>query len=338
MKIRKTTAVILAAGKGTRMKSHLPKVLHPLMGRPIITYVIDACKKAKIDKIFLVIGYGADEVRETLGSHYNFVEQKQQLGTGHAVMTVNDQIKGLEGDILILAADAPFLTGKIIRKLINRHQKTHAAATLMTTIIDPPPPYGRIVRDSNGKILRIVEDRDASSNEKKITEVNTSHYCFQAEKLFPLLSKLNTANDQGEYYLTDVIELLSRNGEWIEAMICPDPNVLRGINDRKELAEAHQNMRNEIIEKHCIQGVSFIDTTSVYIEPDVKIGKDTVIHPFTNITGRSVVGENSHIGPHVKLKNAIIGKNCKIEFSVIENRRIEDDAVVGPFASISGET
>ena len=179
---RKTTAIILAAGKGVRMKSHLPKVLHLLMGKPIVSYVVDACKKAKVNRILLVIGHRADLVQNTLGSDYEYVGQKQQLGTGHAVMTAFQSVKNIKGDVLVLVGDAPFLTGKIIRQLIQRHQKTKAAATLMTTIIDPPPAYGRIIRDDDGKILRIVEERDATAVEKKIMEVNTSHYCFQTEK------------------------------------------------------------------------------------------------------------------------------------------------------------
>jgi len=334
---RKTTAIILAAGKGVRMKSHLPKVLHLLMGKPIVSYVVDACKKAKVNRILLVIGHRADLVQKTLESDYEYVEQKQQLGTGHAVMTAFQSVKNIKGDVLVLVGDAPFLTGKIIRQLIQRHQKTKAAATLMTTIIDPPPAYGRIIRDNDGKILRIVEERDATAVEKKIMEVNTSHYCFQTEKLIPLLSKLNTENDQGEYYLTDVIELLNKIGESVEALICSDPQVLKGINDRKDLSDGHQIMRNQIIEKHCANGVSFSDAASTYIEPEVKIGKDTVIHPFTSLMGKTSIGDESVIGPQVRLQDAVIGKNCHIEFSVIKNRKIEDNEVIGPFASITGE-
>ena len=333
---RKTAALILAAGKGTRMKSDLPKVLHPLMGKPLIEYVITACQKAGVDESILVIGHQADLVREILGHDRRYVEQKEQLGTGHAVMVSRSALKGFKADLLVLAGDTPFLTGRIIRKLIGKHQKTGAAATLMTAVMDPPLAYGRIIR-VNGKISRIVEERDATSDQKKIKEVNTSHYCFRAEKLFPCLDKLSTENDQGEYYLTDVIQMLAEEGETVESLTSDDPAVLMGINNRIHLAEAHEIMNRQIRNHWMEKGVSMLDPKSVYIEPDVRIGPDTTLYPGVMLSGRTRIGKQCRIGPQVKLSDAVIPDGCVIEFSVIEKRKLEKESVIGPFAFLTGE-
>jgi bifunctional UDP-N-acetylglucosamine pyrophosphorylase/glucosamine-1-phosphate N-acetyltransferase len=330
-------AIILAAGKGVRMQSSLPKVLHPLMGKPIVSYVIEAVKKARVSRTILVVGHQADLVQKTLGTEYEYVEQTQQLGTGHALMTAAENLTGYKGDLLVLAGDTPFLTGQILRKLIDRHQKTNAVATLMTAIIEPPPAYGRIIRDQSGHLLRIVEERDASPDEKKITEVNTSHYCFQAKKVLPLLSSLNSQNDQGEYYLTDIIQLLAQQDDKVETLTTKDPNVLIGINSRVHLIECHQYYQKQIVRKWIQRGVTFLDPESIYIEPTVKIGQDTIIYPSTTLTGKTSIGRGCIIGPEVKLADAKIGEHCTIEFSVIIKRTIEDHATIGPFAYISGE-
>ncbi len=330
-------AVILAAGKGVRMKSSLPKVLHPLLGKPMVSYVTQACRQAGIQRILLIVGFGSERVREALGPEYEYIEQTEQLGTGHALMMAQNHLKDFQGDILVLAGDTPFLTGSVLKQLIRHHQKKKAAATMMTAVIDPPPAYGRIVRDGSGHVLRIVEERDASKEEKKITEVNTSHYCFQAGSVFPLLSSLNRDNDQGEYYLTDVIQLLVQKGKGVETRTVDDPHVLVGINSRRDLNRACRILQNNIIDRLSSGGVTIVDSSSVMIEPDVKIGKDTIIHPFTSLSGKTVIGQECIIGPQVKLLNAKISDRCRIEFSVIENREIEAGAVIGPFASLSGE-
>ncbi|MBN2104020.1 NTP transferase domain-containing protein [bacterium] len=334
---RKTIAVILAAGKGTRMKSELPKVLHTLMGTPMVNYVIQACRNAKTDDIVLVIGHQANLVRETLGMDFTYVEQTQQLGTGHAVMVCRDVLQNFKGDLLVLAGDTPFLTGKILKNMIQKHQKSGAAATMMTAMMNPPLSYGRIIRNDQGKIQCIVEARDATVQQKKITEVNTSHYCFQSEKLFPCLDQLNTDNDQEEYYLTDVIQMLVSRGDLVESLTSDDPTILMGINSRVHLAEAHEMMGLQIKKKWMENGVTIPDTASVYIEPDVKIGKDTLIYPGTTILGKTKIGSHCVIGPQVKLLDADIKDGCRIEFSVIEKRKIEKKSIIGPFAYLTGE-
>lgn len=334
---RQTVAVILAAGKGVRMRSRIPKVLHTLLGKPIVSYVIEASQKVEADRTLLVIGHQSELVRQTLGPDYEYVEQTQQLGTGHALMVASKTLRGFRGDILVLAGDTPFLTGQILKKLIKHHKKTGASATIMTAVMDPPPAYGRIIRDASGRVLRIVEERDTTLKEKKITEVNTSHYCFRSEEVLPLLSSLNTDNDQGEYYLTDIIQLLVQQGNPVETLISNDPDILAGINSRLDLSKASNMLREKITRRLMDSGVTIIDPPSVYIEPDVKVGKDTVIHPFTSLTGRTTIGQGCSIGPQTKLLDAKIGENCRIEFSVIEHRKIEKGATIGPFAFISGE-
>ncbi|MBN2416239.1 NTP transferase domain-containing protein [bacterium] len=243
MTTRPVMAVILAAGKGTRMKSDKAKVLHTILGKPLVGYVIDACRKGGVDRIMLVIGHQADLVRSVIGDGVEYALQERQLGTGHALLTAAETAGAYSGDVLVLVGDAPFLTGEILARLIERHRDTNAAATMMTAVIDPPPAYGRIIRDNRGRVVRIVEDRDATEAEKRITEVNTSHYCFDADRVFPLLSALSTDNDQGEYYLTDIIELLTARGQLIETLTVDDPDVLKGINTVAELKAAEDLLR-----------------------------------------------------------------------------------------------
>jgi bifunctional UDP-N-acetylglucosamine pyrophosphorylase/glucosamine-1-phosphate N-acetyltransferase len=334
-KNRNIIAVILAAGKGTRMKSDLPKVLHPLMGQPMVSYVLDACGKAGVSRTILVIGHQADQVRETLGPKYEYVEQKEQLGTGHALMMAAPLLKNAKADILVLAGDTPFLTAEILKKLIRKQQQTGAEATMLTANMDPAGAYGRIIRDAKGRISGIVEARDATPEQLKITEVNTSHYCFRAESVLPLLNGLDTKNDQGEYYLTDIIHMLASEGKRIESITSNDPNVLMGINNRAHLSEAHTIMRDQMVGKWSDKGVTFIDPKQVTVEPDVRIGNDTFIYPGVLLTGKTVIGNGCRIGPNVRIADSKIGDGCRIEFSVIENRTIEKGAVIGPFACLT---
>lgn len=335
---RNTIAVILAAGKGTRMKSDLPKVLHTILGKPMVSYVIEACKKAGVKEVYVVVGHQAEYVQDTLGPDNKYVLQAQQLGTGHALLMAANELPKYKGDVLVLAGDTPFLTSAILKKMIKKHQNTKASATMMTAVIDPPPAYGRILRDAHGRILRIVEERDASPEEKKITEVNTSHYCFRAEKIFPMLNELNTNNDQGEYYLTDIIEMLAQRNQTVESLTSQDPNILIGINDRHHLIACQQILKNQIVDQLISGGASILDPASTYIEPDVKIGSDTIIYPFTTLIGKTTIGKGCTIGPNTKLANATVGDNSTIEFAVVENRKLPKASIIGPFASVTGES
>ncbi len=335
-KDNQTIAVILAAGKGTRMKSDLPKVLHPLLGKPMVSFVTCACKKAGVLRTLLVVGYRADLVRDTLGPGYEYVAQEEQLGTGHAMMIASEKLKGFTGNVLVLVGDAPFLTGDVLKKLLRHHAKTGASATLMTALMDPPPAYGRILRDDRGRVIRIVEERDATPEEKKITEVNTSHYCFDAGDLLPLLPSLTNHNDQKEYYLTDVISMLAAAGKRVESMTIEDPNILRGINSRRELSEAAALLGQGILLHWLDHSVSIPDPSKVVIEPDVRIGKDTQILPFSLLSGRTVIGPNCIIGPHVHISDSTVKEGARVSFASVESRTVGAGETIGPLASLSG--
>jgi len=335
---RETLAVILAAGKGTRMKSDLPKVLHTLLGKPLVSFVIDACRGAGVSRTMLVIGHMAELVKATLGSAIEYTIQTEQLGTGHALMTAAEQLgDDYKGDVLVLVGDAPFLSAEVIKALVDKHQQSQASATMMTAIMDPPPAYGRIVRDNEGRVLRIVEERDATPEEKKITEVNTSHYIFRSEDVFPLLKALSTDNDQGEYYLTDVIEMLAEKQASIETLTEDDPDMLKGINDRAQLVEAEAALKAKKIQALRAQDVIIPDAGQIYIEADVTVGSGSTLYPFTSLLGQTRIGESCVIGPQTTLRDTVLGHRCRVEASVIENRRFTDDEIIGPFAAMRGE-
>jgi bifunctional UDP-N-acetylglucosamine pyrophosphorylase/glucosamine-1-phosphate N-acetyltransferase len=263
-----------------------------------------------------------------------YAEQAQQLGTGHALLITADLLKNFRGDLLVVPGDTPLLSGSVLKSLIRAHQKEKAAATLMTAVLDPTPAYGRIIRDDAGRVLRIVEQRDASPEEKKIKEVNTSHYCFKAETVLPLLSEIGSDNDQQEYYLTDIVEILSRSKKTVVAKSTKHTDVLLGINSRQDLARITKILQTKICDDWMAKGVTLLDPESVTIEPGVRIGPDTVIHPFTTLAGNTKIGSGCVLGPQTILKNAKIGNNTRVEFSTVENASVEKDAVIGPFASI----
>ncbi len=235
-------AVILAAGKGTRMRSDLPKVLHRISGRPMISYVINACERADIDRICIVVGYGSEKITYELGSGYTYVIQEEQLGTGHALMQAEDVLKDFPGNILVLYGDGPFITCDVLMSLIKEHTRESADGTFLTAVLENTPPFGRIVRDEEGLPERIVEEKDASPEIKKIKEVNTGHYCFRSDKIFPLLKELGNDNSQSEYYLTDLMEIMSERQMRIGTITVSDPKIVFGVNTENDLAEAEKMM------------------------------------------------------------------------------------------------
>ncbi len=238
--IREVRAVILAGGKGTRMKSEISKMVHELHDRPIVQYVAEACKDAGIKDIYIIIGFGAEDVKTVLGKDYNYVLQKEQLGTGHALMQAVPILKDYSGDLVVLVGDSPFITSAVIERLFKKHQKGSAEATFVTTIFENPPPYGRIIRDKYGKVNAIVEEKDATPEIKTIKEVNTSHYCFKSEVVLPLLEKIDNKNEQQEYYLTDIVGILVENGYKLDTLLEEDNKVVYGINSKEELDNANK--------------------------------------------------------------------------------------------------
>ena len=296
------TAVILAAGKGTRMKSKLPKVLHKVGGHPMLEHVMDAAEAAGCRDNVVVIGHGAELVRELVGSRARIALQAEQLGTGHAVLQAADTLQDFTGTVMILCGDTPLLEAEELKKFYAEHVKSGAAATVMSAMMEDPFGYGRILRDANGDVAGIVEQKDASEEQKLIKEINTGNYCVEAPLLFEVLRTLGNNNAQGEYYLTDVLAKLRAMGKKVGGVITADSEMIMGVNSRRQLAEAESVMRRRILERLMDEGVTVMDPASTFIEKSVKISPDTTIYPYTWLQGETVIGEDCEIGPCVRME------------------------------------
>ena len=317
------TAVILAAGKGTRMKSKLPKVLHKVGGHPMLEHVMDAAEAAGCRDNVVVIGHGAELVRELVGDRARIALQAEQLGTGHAVLQAADTLKDFTGTVMILCGDTPLLEAEELEKFYAEHVKSGAAATVMSALMDEPFGYGRILRDANGDVAGIVEQKDASEEQKQIKEINTGNYCVEAPLLFEVLRTLGNDNAQGEYYLTDVLAKLRAMGKKVGGVITADSEMIMGVNSRRQLAEAESVMRRRIAERHMDDGVTIMDPASTFIEKSVKIAPDTVIYPNTWLQGATVIGEDCEIGPNVRLENVKVADGCRVEFTHVHDCEIK---------------
>lgn len=331
-------AVILAAGQGTRMKSKLYKVLHPVCGKPMVEHVVDNISKLQVTETVTVVGFGADMVRQHLGGKSSFVIQENQLGTAHAVMQAKDALGDKKGTTLVICGDTPLIKSETLSALIKQHEETGAKATILTAFTENPSGYGRIIRNPDGAVERIVEHKDANEQELRINEINTGTYCFDNEALFEALDCVNNDNAQGEYYLPDVIEILKAKHELITAFQTEDFEETLGVNDRVALSEAERIMRKRINEKHMRNGVTLIDPANTYIDQDVIIGQDTVIFPGTCIHGKTMIGEGCEIGPNTEIRNCEISHNTKIRQSAVYDSMIGANVNIGPFAHIRPET
>ncbi len=335
-------AVVMAAGKSTRMKSQTPKVLHTVAGRSVIDYVlqagIDGCG---IDEFVVVVGHKADRVQSYLterwGNAVRFALQDPQLGTGHAVQQAEALLKDFDGDVLTLAGDTPLVTADILRRLYTAHRKSGAAATMLTARMDDPAMYGRVIRAKDGSVLRIVEARDAGEEERKVDEINASIYCFRAPLLFEALRKVRPVNNQGEYYLTDVISVLVEKGERVEAVTSPDPNVVMGVNTRAEMARAAALIRTSVLEKLMDSGVTVMDPANTYIDITVEIGQDTIIYPGTVIEGETKIGARCVLGPHSYIRDSEFADDVSFMMSRAWQARVDKGVSVGPFANLRPE-
>lgn len=327
-------AVILAAGQGTRMKSKLYKVLHPVCGKPMVQHVVDQVEKLQVDSIVTVIGHGSEKVKAQLGNSVKYVNQKEQLGTAHAVIQAKDLLVDKEGVTLVICGDTPLMTSETIEALFLHHEKVGAKATILTAKASKPDGYGRIIRNSMGVVEKIVEHKDATDEERKITEINTGTYVFDNALLFQALANVSNENVQGEYYLPDVIEILKKQGETVSAFQTTDFNETIGVNDRIALSEAESIMRKRINEQHMRNGVTIIDPSNTYIEADVAIKEDTVIYPGSMIKGNTVIGADCIIGPNTEINNCTVGNNTAIKQSVAHDSSIGSDVNIGPFAHI----
>ena len=302
-----TYAVILAAGQGTRMKSDLYKVLHPVCGKPMVEHVIDHIRGLGADRVVTVVGHGAEAVEETLGKKSEYVLQEEQLGTAHAVQQAAQLIGDLEGTTIVVCGDTPLIRSETMQALISHHNTTGAKATILTANADNPTGYGRIIRGEDGQVLRNVEQKDATAEEQKVTEINTGTYCFDNRALFETLKKVRNDNAQGEYYLPDVIGILQSESARVSAFVTEDFSETLGVNDRVVLAEAESVMRRRIAEKHMRNGVTIINPDNTYISAAAEIGRDTLLQPGTMIEGQTVIGEKCIIGPNSQIVDSEIG-------------------------------
>jgi len=322
------------------MKSRLPKVLHPLNGRPLIEYVLRTADALSPSTVTVIVGHGADLVRETVGNRPNiaFAIQEPQLGTAHAVQQAEPRLSGRQGTVVLLSGDVPLLTPATLRRLVETHHRARAAATVVTAVVERPYGYGRIVR-TRGRIARIVEERDASPQVRKIGEINGGIYAFDLAPLFDALRGIASQNAQGEYYLTDLIAIYRRRKLPVEALIVENPQEIRGINSRSELAEVSRIVRQTKNEELMAAGVTLIDPATTYIDPDVEIGSDTVIHPGVAIEGHSRIGAACEIQGNVRIVDSEIADKAVIQnFCLIIGSRIAEGASVGPFAHLRPET
>lgn len=330
----KRYAVILAAGQGTRMKSKLYKVLHPVCGKPMVQHVVDHVKLINIQEIVTVIGHGADLVKAQLGDVSQYALQEEQLGTAHAVMQAQPSLEGKEGVTIVVCGDTPLIKAETMELLFTHHEKSAAKATILTARIDDPTGYGRIVRNEKGLVEKIVEHKDATETEREINEINTGTYCFDNAALFEALKKVSNDNVQGEYYLPDVVEILKSQGDVVTAFQTSDFEETLGVNDRVALAEAERIMRTRINENHMRNGVTILDPMNTYIESDVVIGQDTIILPGTVLKGSTVIGTDCQIGPNTEIDTCEVGNETVIRQSAAYNSKIGSLVNIGPFAHI----
>lgn len=327
-------AVILAAGQGTRMKSKLAKVLHPVAGKPMVEYSVNAAAFAGVTNTVLVIGHQGEQVRAALGERVTYAEQPEPRGTGDAVKCAARVLRGRAAHVLVFYGDMPLLQPDTLRALVEKHRATDAILTMLTVVADDPMGFGRIVRDAKGKAVRIVEAVEATAQELALKELNPGVYCLNADWLWRNLEQLRPSPKKGEYYLTDLLEMAVKQGVVVETETIYDVSQAIGINTRVHLAKAEQLMRERIRERIMLEGVTLLDPASTFIDADVVIGQDTVILPNTHLQGRTRIGSDCRIGPNAILRDSAIGDGCTIGPSMIESSTLEDHVQLGPFCHL----
>lgn len=327
-------AVILAAGEGTRMKSKMPKVLHEVMGRPMVKRVVDTAKDLGAKNICVVTGHMSETVQEALKDEgVNFAVQEKQLGTGHAVMQAEDYINENE-DVLILYGDTPLIKAETLEKLIEYHRSENNGVSIISAVVEDSTGYGHIIRDKDGNFVKNVEYKDATPEEKLVKEINSGIYCFKGSSLKKALKLITNDNAQGEYYLPDALEIILKSGEKVNAMTIGDVTEFFGVNNRVQLAEANKIMQKRINEKHMLNGVTIIDPADTYIADDVEIGMDTIIYPGCVLEGKTVIGEDCKVGPNTRLTDMTLAPDVTIQYTVAMESEIGSGTKVGPFAYI----
>ena len=329
--------IILAAGKGTRMKSDIVKVLHPLLGLPMLSYSIElSLSGIKAEKTIVVVGYQADRIQEVFkGFPIEFALQKEQLGTGHAVLQAIPFLKALSGSVLILCGDVPLVKLETLHSFINMYKENESALSVLTAVVEEPFGYGRILRNPEGWLEKIVEEKDASKEERTIREINTGIFCVKAPFLKEGLREIGKENAQGEYYLTDLAEIAKKNALRCSAHIVADPMEVMGINTRVDLAVANEKLRLEKLKELMLSGVTVVDPKNTYVEKMVEVGKDTIIYPFCILQGKTKIGEHCIIEHNSKISDSTVGNEVTIRSnSVITESKVEDQASIGPFAHL----
>jgi bifunctional UDP-N-acetylglucosamine pyrophosphorylase/glucosamine-1-phosphate N-acetyltransferase len=330
----KLASVILAAGQGTRMKSDLQKVLHPLMGQPLVTYAVQTMQALTGALPALVVGREADAVRAAVGGAAVYVEQTERKGTGHAVLQARAKLRGQGDLVLVTYADMPLLTVETLHRLVERQQENTGPLAMLTLVADTPRGFGRVVRDGSGGVLKIVEEVVASPEELAIHELNAGVYCFDAPWLWAHVDQIPRSLPKEEYYLTDLIEMAVGEGLRVEAVTTEDDAEILGINTRVHLAEAERALRLRINRRWMLDGVTIVDPETTTVEPGVTIGRDTTVYPNTHLRGETTVGAHCTIGPNTIVEDCRIGDRCRVLASVLEQAVMEDDADVGPFGHL----
>ena len=333
-------SIVLAAGEGKRMKSRRPKPLQPVCGKPMLAHVLDALAPLGPDPQVMIVGVGAEEVRPAFADRpLTWVTQEQQLGTGHAADCAREALAGFTGDVLVTCADIPLVRTETWQRVLAEHRAQGAAGTIVTALFDDPTGYGRVIRDASGAVQRIVEEPDCDDLTRAMPEGNVSVYCFSAPALLGALSELQPNNEQGEYYLTDVVGVLVAQGRKVIPVIAEDPEEVLGINDRVQLARAERIARDRVRRRLMLEGVTLLDPDTTYIDQDVSIGRDTVVWPGAHILGATEIGEGCVIGDHVLIENCRLGEGTTVKHcSVVHDSRVGRDVEIGPCAHVRDQS
>jgi len=336
---RKLACLILAAGDSTRMRSKTPKVLHHVCGRPLVAHILGNTEALPLSKRVLVVGYEHDKVKNALSidGRLEFVVQKERRGTGDAVKVTREAFQEFDGDILVACGDTPLLRSETLQKLLERHRHQDASATILTANLDHPEGYGRILRNADNTVFGIREHKDANIYELKINEINTGTYVFKARDLFRAIEEITPDNEQNEYYLTDVIQVLVDWDRRVEAFVAGDATETMGVNNRIQLAEAERVLRQRIRERHMLGGVTLVDPVSIFIDDQVLIGQDTIIEPQSYLFGSTNVGSDCRIGPQAQLTDCRVGDGASVVSSFLQGGVVAPGEAVGPFTSRNRE-